>query len=158
MAHKKQAQIPVKRTRSASKPVTLKSGSTGEGVSSRRTSRQVHNSDREGAQRAYNASKDLKGVVEEPTFMYTSKIRAIGNSQGVILNSQLMEAAGFEQEADVTIKAGNGVIIIVQDQPDNINTDLSTWDRQFKLAINNGAAPEGDMFEGLANDFDEKEW
>jgi antitoxin component of MazEF toxin-antitoxin module len=96
--------------------------------------------------------------VEEPVASYTSRIRAIGNSKGVILNNQLIEAAGLKPDVDVLINAGNGMIYIVQVKETNVNKDLSSWDKQFKAAIKKGAKPEKDMFEGLKNDFDTKEW
>jgi hypothetical protein len=63
---------------------------------------------------------------------YASKIRAIGNSRGVIY---IMEA-----------------------KANDVNTDLATWDKQFKAAIKKGAKPEEDLFEGLSNEFDKKGW
>lgn len=96
--------------------------------------------------------------LEEPVSSYTSRIRAIGNSRGVILNNQLIEAAGLKPEIDVVINAGKGVIYIVQVKEASVNSDLSSWDKQFKAAIKKGAKPEKDLFEGLNNDFDTKEW
>ena len=95
---------------------------------------------------------------QQPVFSYTSRIRAIGNSKGVILNNQIMEAAGLISEAEVTIQAYNGMITIVKAKKPNVNTDLSTWDKQFKAAKKKGALPENDLFEGMKNDFDETEW
>ena len=93
-----------------------------------------------------------------PTASVTSRLRAIGNSRGVILNSQLIETAGLNDEADIVIQANDGVITIIQLKGSKVNTDLSTWDKQFKAAIKKGAKPDGDLFEGMANDFDSKEW
>ena len=102
--------------------------------------------------------KNIKvSVVEEPLASYTSRIRAIGNSKGVILNNQMIESAGLSPEMDILIVAAEGAITITQKDA-GVNTDISTWDKQFKNAIKKGAKPEGDLFEGLKNDFDEKEW
>ena len=49
-----------------------------------------------------------------PKAFITSRLRAIGNSRGVILNSQLIEAAGLNAEADIVIQANEGVITIIQ--------------------------------------------
>jgi antitoxin component of MazEF toxin-antitoxin module len=87
-----------------------------------------------------------------------SRIRAIGNSKGVILSNQLIKAAGLNAEADIVIQASDGVIYILQVKAPDINTDLSTWDKQFKAAIKRGAKPENDLFEGMTNNFDLKEW
>jgi antitoxin component of MazEF toxin-antitoxin module len=103
--------------------------------------------------------------VNEPAMAYhvqgsqsiVTKIRAIGNSRGVILNSQLIEAAGINSEAEIIIKAAKGVIVIQAKAP-VINTNLSTWDKQFKAAIKKGAKPEKDLFNGAGNEFDLKEW
>jgi antitoxin component of MazEF toxin-antitoxin module len=86
-----------------------------------------------------------------------SRIRSVGNSKGVILNNQLLKAAGISTEEDISIEAGDGLIIISQAKP-AVNTDLSTWDAQFKKAIKAGHLPEGDLFEGLENEFDKTEW
>jgi antitoxin component of MazEF toxin-antitoxin module len=86
-----------------------------------------------------------------------SRIRPIGNSQGVILSNQLMEAAGFNSEDDIVIEAGDGLIYITQVKQPGINTDLSTWDRQVKTAIKKGNKPESIVFKG-PNDFDLTEW
>jgi antitoxin component of MazEF toxin-antitoxin module len=91
-------------------------------------------------------------------FSSSSKIRPIGNSKGVILNNQLIKAAGMSEDADIIIKAGNGVIIIMDTKFSSINEDLSTWDAQFKQAIKQGKKPEKDMFEGTGNEFDKTEW
>lgn len=86
-----------------------------------------------------------------------SRIRSVGNSKEVILNNQLLKAAGISIEEDISIEAGVGVITISQAKPD-VNTDLSTWDTQFKKAIKSGHLPEGDLFEGLEDEYDKTEW
>jgi len=99
-----------------------------------------------------------RSTAKEPVVSYTSRIRAIGNSQGVILNSQVIESSGLRPEADIVVQASEGVIIIMQLKGAGVNTDLSSWDMQFKKAIKHGAKPEGDLFEGMENEFDTKEW
>lgn len=89
---------------------------------------------------------------------FTTRIRAIGNSKGVILNNQLIEKAGLDPNMDILIEAADGAIIIVQVKEQEVNTDLSTWDQQFQAAISNGQKPEKDLFEALENDFDSKDW
>jgi hypothetical protein len=39
-----------------------------------------------------------------------------------------------------------------------VNKDLSSWGNQFKAAIKAGDKPDKDLFDGLTNDFDFKEW
>jgi hypothetical protein len=105
-----------------------------------------------------NEKNTKVSVLKEPLASYTSRIRAIGNSKGVILNNQLIESAGLSPEMDILIVAAEGKITIMQIKDTGVNTDISTWDKQFKNAIKKGAKPEGDLFEGMKNDFDEKEW
>jgi antitoxin component of MazEF toxin-antitoxin module len=107
--------------------------------------------------RAYKESPGTS-YLKEPIASYTSRIRAIGNSKGVILTSQLIESAGLKQDADILIQASEGIIVIMQVKATTVNTDLSSWDNQFKTAKKKGAKPEADMFEGMKNDFDLKEW
>jgi antitoxin component of MazEF toxin-antitoxin module len=103
-------------------------------------------------------TEKASGKKAETVAFYTSRIRAIGNSKGVILNNQLIETAGLNAEADIIIKANDGVITIIQLKTPGVNTDLSTWDKHFKAAIKRGSKPEGDIFKGMGNDFDLKEW
>ncbi len=88
----------------------------------------------------------------------TTRIRRVGNSNGVILNNQLIEKAGINIEADIIIKAAEGIIMIAQVKGSAVNTDLSTWDKQFQTAIKKGEKPERDFFKGMANEFDLNEW
>jgi antitoxin MazE len=96
--------------------------------------------------------------VNEPTVEYTAKVRAIGNSKGVILNNQVLDTAGLKADMDILIQAFNGLITIKQAEKPAVNTDLSTWEKQFKAAIKAGDIPEGDLFEGMQNEFDKTEW
>jgi antitoxin component of MazEF toxin-antitoxin module len=99
--------------------------------------------------------------IMNPLFMahaVKSRIRAIGNSKGVILNNQLLKDANINTDADVVAFADEGKIIIMQAKNTDINTDISTWDLQFKAAKKKGFKPKGDLFDGLRNDFDSKEW
>jgi antitoxin component of MazEF toxin-antitoxin module len=93
----------------------------------------------------------------QPKASVTSRIRPIGNSKGVILSNRLMEAAGITSEADIIIQAAEGMITIKQAKP-AVNTDLSTWDAQFKAAARKGIKPEKDLFGSMHNSFDETEW
>jgi antitoxin component of MazEF toxin-antitoxin module len=94
----------------------------------------------------------------EPKTSYNSRIRQIGNSNGVILSNQVIQAAGLNQNADVVIKAAKGIIYIIEIKASGVNTDLSTWDKQFKATKAKGIKPEKDLFEGMENEFDSKEW
>jgi hypothetical protein len=51
------------------------------------------------------------------------------------------------------------VIVIAESRETiNINTDISTWDEQFKKAIKKGIKPETDVWDGMQNQFDEEGW
>ena len=101
---------------------------------------------------------EVDNRIDEPAVEYTTKVRSIGNSKGVILNSALMDAAGLLADQDILIRAINGRLTIEQVKQPAVNTDLSTWDKQFKAAIKAGDIPEGDMWEGMENEFDKTEW
>jgi antitoxin MazE len=88
----------------------------------------------------------------------TSKIRSVGNSKGVILSNQLLHKAGLSADADIIVTALEGQIVIKEMKSTEVNTDLTTWENQFKQAIKKGAEPENDLFNGVPNDFDENEW
>jgi hypothetical protein len=88
-----------------------------------------------------------------------SRIRAIGNSRGVILSTEMIDHAGISPNADIIIRAFKGMISIVESKKvSRVNTNLKTWDKQFKQAIRTGGKPEGDLWEGMANAFDEEGW
>src|SRR5690349_13021066 len=69
---------------------------------------------------------------------FTSKIRAVGNSNGVILNNTIMEITGLSFDTDIIIHAEKDIITIKKAELNEINTDLSTWDKHFKQAIKRG--------------------
>ncbi len=94
-----------------------------------------------------------------PIFSMPSRIRAIGNSRGVILSNQVIEEAGIQPEADIIIQARSGMITIFPAKSKNrVNLDLSTWGKQFKSAIKAGQKPEHDLWEGIGTDFDKEDW
>jgi antitoxin component of MazEF toxin-antitoxin module len=96
--------------------------------------------------------------LKEPEVSYTSHIRAIGNSKGVILNTHLIESAKLNPEAEIIIQAKKGIITIEQAKEKTANIDLNSWDKQFRAAIRRGVKPETDLFKGVENKFDSKEW
>ena len=105
--------------------------------------------------------KKNKSTVQETATSYAvaSKIRAIGNSKGVILANRIIEEAGFSPGSNLLISVEDGVILISEDKtPEKVNTDLSTWDEQFKEIKKRGIKPDNDAWEGLNNRFDQEEW
>src|SRR5687768_6594887 len=55
-----------------------------------------------------------------------SRIRAIGNSRGVILSNRVLEEGGIGQEADILIQAIAGMIIIrPAEKVSAVNTNLA---------------------------------
>ena len=87
-----------------------------------------------------------------------ARIRAIGNSKGLILNKDLMDKAGISANAELIIEASEGVITITQYVDHSVNTNLASWDRAFSSARKKGFKPETDLFDNLGNDFDNREW
>jgi hypothetical protein len=95
----------------------------------------------------------------QSTFSYSSsgKIRSIGNSRGVILNNRILEEAGISTESNVLIHASKGAIIIMEEKTNSAaNTDLSTWETQFKKA--KSQKPDADLWGDIKNEFDLEEW
>ena len=97
--------------------------------------------------------------LEEPEVEYAvrSSFRSVGNSKGVIISAKLIEASGITGN-DLIIEAADGIIAIREHKSTDVNTDLASWDKQFKVAIKNGAKKEADLFLGMKNRFDEEEW
>lgn len=108
-----------------------------------------------------------KGHVKETNVVYSSKqkpsiqirsvLRNIGNSTGVIITRKMMEVANLKSKA-IFIEAFKGEIRIRPVDETMVNTDLSSWGKQFESAIKSGHAPEDDLFLGMKNAFDEEEW
>jgi antitoxin component of MazEF toxin-antitoxin module len=91
-----------------------------------------------------------------PSFSISSRICQIGNSKGVILPNRVIEEAGISPDADLIIHVSNGIILISEAKPPvTVNTDLSSWDEQFKNAIKMCNKPEADAWDGVQNRFDE---
>ncbi len=105
-------------------------------------------------------SKAKQGVEEEAVlYSVSSRLRRIGNSRGVILSNRLIEEAGIAPDAELVLKAVEGVIIISEaKKPSRVHTDLSAWEAEFRKIIKKGKKPEEDLFEGIGNSFDGEEW
>jgi antitoxin component of MazEF toxin-antitoxin module len=69
--------------------------------------------------------------------------------------SELHLVEGSEVEISLS---DAGIQIVPVPEKKEVNKDLSTWGKQFKAAIKAGDQPEKDLFDGLTNDFDSKEW
>jgi hypothetical protein len=71
----------------------------------------------------------------------------------------MIDEAGISPNADIIIQASRGMITIIESKKvSHVNTNLKTWDKQFKQAIRVGGKPEGDLWEGIGNAFDEEGW
>lgn len=102
-----------------------------------------------------------RSVLEEHDALYTisSRLRPIGNSKGVIIPNRVIEEAGISPEAELVIQASDGVILISEAKSlPGVNTDLSTWEEQFRKAIKEGKEPENDLWGNIQNRFDKEEW
>ena len=98
-------------------------------------------------------------IVGEPEVEYAvrTSFRSVGNSRGLIISSKLIEASGISGN-DLIIEAANGIIAIRAVKPSDVNSDLSTWDSQFKSALKRGEQSDTDFFDGMKNEFDEEAW
>lgn len=92
-------------------------------------------------------------------FTGRTSIRKVGNSKGIILSGKILSELHLSEGSEVEVSLADGGIQIVPVQPKRtVNKDLSSWGNQFKAAIKAGDKPDKDLFDGLANDFDSKEW
>jgi antitoxin MazE len=79
-------------------------------------------------------------------------IRKIGNSQGILLPRTLLREAGIEQAVDVELTADGLLLKALKKHP------RDGWDEAFDRAEAAGDQPEGDLFEGIGNQFDAQDW
>ena len=86
-----------------------------------------------------------------------SVFRNIGNSKGVIISKKMIEVAGIHTN-NVIVEASKGEIRIRPVDEKTVNTNMSTWGKQFKDALKSGQEADGDLFGGMKNKFDEEEW
>lgn len=103
--------------------------------------------------------KKIISMVGEHEVQYSvrTSFRSVGNSKGLIISSKLIEASGIVGN-DLIIEAANGIIAIRAVSSLDVNSDLSKWDKQFKSALKIEEKSEGDLFDGMKNEFDEEEW
>jgi antitoxin MazE len=93
------------------------------------------------------------------SFTGRTSIRKVGNSRGIILSGKMLDELNLAEGSEVEISICDHKIQIVPvPQKKEVNTDLSTWGNQFKAAIKAGDQPDKDLFDGLTNEFDSKEW
>lgn len=79
-------------------------------------------------------------------------IRKIGNSNGVLIPKTMLATCGITDEVEMEVLGDSIVLRSTKSMP------RQGWDEAFKQAIANGDEPEGDMFEGMKNTFDDIEW
>ena len=82
----------------------------------------------------------------------TSKLRKIGNSEGVIIPKFMLQQLSIEKEISIQI-SGNQIII----EP-KAKVPREGWAEQIQKAIEAEGPYKGDMFPGIVNDFDKEEW
>ncbi|MBO9612813.1 MAG: hypothetical protein J7619_08975 [Dyadobacter sp.] len=82
-----------------------------------------------------------------------TKIRRIGNSQGILLSKAMLDQVDIEEYVNVEIK-GNAIMIF----PASTNP-RDGWVEQFRLATGNAPADEDeDLMGNVPNSFDDSEW
>lgn len=92
-------------------------------------------------------------------------IRKIGNSKGLLLSKEIVNSLKLEdgQVVEVSLQKDSSIVIRTSTKKKKgrrpkLNLDKKTWAAQFKAAVHAGDVPEGDMFEGMQNNFDNTEW
>lgn len=80
------------------------------------------------------------------------QLRKIGNSQGIILPRPMLQQVGIETEIDLEVI--DGAIILRPAKPHL----RAGWDEAFAKAVEAGHTPDNDLFDGMANAFDQTEW
>jgi antitoxin component of MazEF toxin-antitoxin module len=76
---------------------------------------------------------------------FRSDFNDIGNPKGVIIPRKMMNIAGIQNNNDVNeAKKGENMIHSIEEHI--VNTDLSTWAKQFKDAFKAGQIPDKDLF------------
>ena len=78
-------------------------------------------------------------------------IRKIGNSSGILLPKAMLQACGITTEVEIEVQ--DKTILLRPVQPARAG-----WEAAFAAAVAGGDEPEGDLFEGMANQFDQTEW
>jgi antitoxin component of MazEF toxin-antitoxin module len=92
-------------------------------------------------------------------FTGRTSIRKVGNSKGIILSGKILSELHLTEGSEVEVSLSDGRIQIVPVQPKRtVNKDLSSWESQFRAAIKAADKPDKDLFDGLTNNFDSKEW
>ena len=107
----------------------------------------------------------IQMITMEDRPLYTTTVRKIGNSNGVLLSKAVLKKLKIEngQAIDFILKEDDTLVLkpvkkIIKPKRNKLNLSLATWDKQFQQAIQNKEVPETDVFEGLTNKFDEHEW
>jgi antitoxin MazE len=82
-----------------------------------------------------------------------TKIRRIGNSQGILLSKTMLDQVDIEEYVNVEVK-GNAIMIF----PANTNP-REGWAEQFRLASDGqGAGADRNLMDDISNSFDDSEW
>ena len=78
-------------------------------------------------------------------------IRKIGNSSGILLPKSMLQACGITTEVEIEVQDKTILLRPVQ-------SVRRGWEAAFAAAYAAGEEPEGDLFEGISNEFDQAEW
>ena len=79
-------------------------------------------------------------------------LQPIGDASGIMLPPALLQACGIRERVEVEVRDGTIVLRAVESAP------RAGWDDAFIRAHAAGAEPEGDLFAGMANEFDATDW
>lgn len=79
-------------------------------------------------------------------------IRRIGNSQGILLPRNILQACGIEEQVEIVVVGQAIILRSVKKQP------RQGWEEHFQKNMTSSSSTEPDLFAGLENDFDSMEW
>ena len=85
--------------------------------------------------------------------VHHTTIIKVGNSKGIRIPKKYLKGLGEK----VIIQPTKEGIIVRPDKEGSV-PPLKEWDALFAKAIASGEKPEKDIFEGMGNETDQKEW
>ena len=81
-----------------------------------------------------------------------ASIIKIGNSHGLIIPKRMLKQLGVNEKLEIEVKDGGLFIVPIHDHP------RKGWAEAFAKAVKAGHQAEGDLFDGIENEFDREEW
>jgi antitoxin MazE len=79
-------------------------------------------------------------------------IRKIGNSNGVLIPKSMLISCGITEDVEMEVIGDAIVMRSSKKHP------RDGWEEAFKLATQDQPETDGDLFEGMKNEFDKEDW